>query len=100
MVFLDFTAKWCIACNNMERYVFNDPVIISQLSKFVLLRVDLTKADPDSMKVAQQFHVIGPPVVIFFDANGELMNMRATGEFDTEQFSQMLQEVLSFHHHH
>lgn len=93
-VLLDFTAKWCVACVKMENEVFVDPVVQSQLNKFMLLRVDLTDADAGSMNIAKKFQVVGPPAIIFFGLDGELMSVSAMGEYNVAEFLKVLNTAL------
>jgi len=93
-VLLDFSAKWCASCVEMERNVLNDPEVMSMLKRFLLLRVDLTNVDNESMELAHQFNVVAPPMVLFFDEYGQLANLRATGDLNANQFRQVLQQAL------
>ena len=95
LVLLDFTAEWCVACVKMERFVFVDPSIQPLLAQFMLLRVDLTEADAESIKVARKFHIVGPPAILFFDTSGVLLSTRAIGEYNVQELSNVLQSILT-----
>lgn len=41
LVFVDYSAGWCGECHNVERLTFKAPGILSHLSDFILLRVDV-----------------------------------------------------------
>src|SRR5690606_1517120 len=41
-VMVDFTADWCAACKEMEKYTFPDPAVVAALEPFVLLQADVT----------------------------------------------------------
>ena len=94
-VLVDFSAKWCTACMSMEKNVFNDSKVMSLLNKFTLLRIDLTNATADSMALAHEFNVVGPPVVLFFNNHGELANLRVTGDLSSDQFINILHQILN-----
>jgi thiol:disulfide interchange protein len=93
-ILLDFTAKWCSACVSMDHAVLNNPEVMPLLKEFKLLRVDLTNIDCDNMDLVRKFNVIGPPIIVFFDSQGKIMNLRATGSIDVTQFKIILQKVL------
>lgn len=41
-VMVDFTADWCVACKEYERYTFTDRDVITALDPFMLLQIDVT----------------------------------------------------------
>jgi thiol:disulfide interchange protein DsbD len=91
---IDFSASWCHSCKNLEKNVFNNPEVSPMLKKFYLIRVDVTNANDDSMALARQFNVAGPPVVLFFDENGKMIASKINGDVPSEQFMQTLGDVL------
>lgn len=94
-VFLDFYADWCISCKMMDRFVLTDPQVIDLLQNYILLRVDMTSNSADDIAVAKHYKMIGPPVVIFYDANGQQIQPAIVGEVTTKELVQSLQQVLS-----
>jgi thiol:disulfide interchange protein DsbD len=44
---VDFMADWCLPCKEMDVKVFSHPDVVSELSAFTLLRVDLSREDED-----------------------------------------------------
>jgi thiol:disulfide interchange protein DsbD len=42
---VDFMAAWCLPCREFDVKVFSHPDVAAELSKFTLLRVDLTRED-------------------------------------------------------
>ncbi|MDR3478724.1 MAG: protein-disulfide reductase DsbD [Gammaproteobacteria bacterium] len=94
-VLLDFSAKWCISCINMERHTLTSPDVMLFLNKFVLLRVDLTNLDNESLSLAREFKISAPPIMVFFNQDGKLIELRASGELDVPAFTQILKQALS-----
>jgi thiol:disulfide interchange protein DsbD len=94
-VILDFSAKWCTACMSLEHTVFKDEMVKSQLTKFMVLRVDLTTMTPESEALTKQFNIAGPPMMVFFNDHGKPVDVRAIGDMDVKSFSALLQTELS-----
>lgn len=44
---VDFAASWCLPCREFEVKVFSRPEVATELQRFTLLRVDLTREDDD-----------------------------------------------------
>jgi thiol:disulfide interchange protein DsbD len=93
-VMLDFYADWCISCKEMEAYTFADPKVKQALSGFVLLQADVTKNSDDDKALLAALNLIGPPAILFFDANNqEKAAYRVIGYQDAENFINTLQRV-------
>ena len=45
-------ADWCLPCKEMDVQVFSHPDVVTELSAFTLLRVDLTREDEDAALAA------------------------------------------------
>ncbi len=86
-VMLDFYADWCVSCKEMEKYTFASPEVQRALSGVVLLQADVTANDEADKTLLKRFRLIGPPSIIFFDAEGnERRDMRLVGFKDAESF--------------
>jgi thiol:disulfide interchange protein DsbD len=93
-VMLDFYADWCISCKEMEAYTFADPKVKQALRGFVLLQADVTKNSDDDKALLAALNLIGPPAILFFDANNqEKAAYRVIGYQDAENFINTLQRV-------
>lgn len=90
---IDFTADWCAACKELEKYTYTDTKVIELSRKFNNIRVDLTK---ENKEISDKFKILGLPVVAFFDKNGnEIQNLRVTGFVKPEEFSNTMEKALS-----
>ncbi|MGR9100220.1 MAG: protein-disulfide reductase DsbD [Gammaproteobacteria bacterium] len=86
-VMLDFYADWCISCQEMESYTFNDPQVKLHLSELVVLQADVTENSITDKKLLGHFNLIGPPAILFFDtAQNEKPEMRVIGYQDAKTF--------------
>ncbi|CAN5364827.1 protein-disulfide reductase DsbD [soil metagenome] len=92
---LDFYADWCISCKRMLHTTFAAPEVKSLLNKTQLLQADVTHNDESLKLLAHHFKVIGPPTLLFFNAEGkEMPEFRIVGEISADEFAKHLQEVL------
>ncbi|HEX7640273.1 MAG TPA: protein-disulfide reductase DsbD [Burkholderiaceae bacterium] len=90
-VMLDFYADWCVSCKEMDSGTFRDPGVRAKLDKALLLRADVTRDSGDERALLRQFHLFGPPGLIFFDTQGrELESARVVGFQDVRRFDDSL----------
>ncbi len=95
-IMLDFYADWCISCKEMEAYTFTDPNVKQALANFVLLQADVTKNSGADKALLAKFKLIGPPAILFFNADSqESPARRIIGYQDAETFIKTLQQVKS-----
>ncbi len=93
-VLLDFYADWCVSCVLIDRTVFSRSDVQDAIDKFTLLRVDITKDTATDSVMLEHFDVIGPPTIIFFNAQGqELTAERIVGEVSAKEFLSTVQEI-------
>jgi thiol:disulfide interchange protein DsbD len=94
-VVLDFSAGWCVECHVMDRTVFSDPVVRERLRDFDLIRADATDYNDDSRLLMKRFGVVGPPTVIFLDADEgeEAPDTRIIGPVDSATFLSRLNQL-------
>jgi thioredoxin:protein disulfide reductase len=94
-VMIDFTAKWCIACKELEAKTFSKPAVIKAVASFERLRVDgSSKSDPAVQAAARKFAVKGFPTVIFIDRSGsEVASARIVGFVDSQEMLKRIDSV-------
>ncbi|MFW2440987.1 MAG: protein-disulfide reductase DsbD [Arenicellales bacterium] len=95
-VFVDFFADWCVECVRMENTTFKSPTVISALSGYSLLRLDLTANDAADKTVLKKFNLFGPPALLFFGLDGqEIRNLRVIGYQDGAEFTKTIEKATN-----
>ncbi len=94
-VMLDIYADWCISCQILEHQVFPQQKVSTQLQKFVLTRIDVTKNTAEHQAVLKKFSLFGPPGLLFFSSDGdEIRQYRIQGELSASQLEEHLVNLL------
>ena len=70
-VMINYTADWCATCKELERYTYTDAAVINALSGTLLLKVDVTANNRDDQELLRRYRLIGPPAILFYNAQGE-----------------------------
>ncbi|MEO0313854.1 MAG: hypothetical protein RI928_310 [Pseudomonadota bacterium] len=95
-VMLDFYADWCVACLEMEKLTFTDPAVSATMQDILLLQVDVTANSADDKALLKRFSLFGPPGIIFFDRQGEMLQTpRVIGFQPPAVFLQSLKQLDS-----
>lgn len=93
-VMVDFTADWCVACKELDAKVFSTAPVQEEAKRFVTLKLDATAPDDAMEAILERYQVMGLPAVLFFDANGTLLdNPRVTGFMPAEKFVELMARV-------
>ena len=94
-VLVDFSAKWCVSCKEMEKHTFTDAAVKTALDRTVLLRADVTDNDADDQALLKHMGIIGPPTIAFYGLNGEeRANYRVVGFMKAQDFASHAREAL------
>jgi thiol:disulfide interchange protein DsbD len=91
-VVVDFSADWCVPCREMEHTTFADPAVVQQAANFVLLKANMTAANPRDTALMKQFDVAGVPTTVFIDSTGRVRASRA-GYIGPQEFLGYLMQV-------
>lgn len=68
---VDFTAKWCGACKELDAVTFSDPKVARETARFVRLKIDATNdEDPQVQAAMESLKVIGLPTVVVLNRSG------------------------------
>jgi thiol:disulfide interchange protein DsbD len=70
---VDFTARWCAACHELEAITYTDAAVLEAASGFVLVQIDATDdKDPEVRRLVEKYAVNGLPAVFFLSTDGTL----------------------------
>ena len=93
-VLLYFWAEWCVSCHEMERFTFSDPQVAQRLQNLVLLKVDVTENSAADKALLKRFSLFGPPGLIFFNPQGQILGEPWVGFQSAERFLIVLEKIL------
>lgn len=86
-ILLDFSAEWCAVCKELDKKTFSNEAVKAKMSEFVLIQADLTQNTQEQKELSKKYGVFGPPVIIFFDANLEVIKSKTiVGFIEPEAF--------------
>jgi thiol:disulfide interchange protein DsbD len=69
---VDFTAKWCGACKELDKKTFSAHEVRPEIARFVAVKVDATNDDDPKVEATlERFNVVGLPTVLIFDSSGK-----------------------------
>ena len=89
---VDFTATWCVPCQEFRVKTFTDPDVTKELQRFVLVEIDVTKDDDEADKAKARHGAGTLPAVVLYDSSGQRVQL--LGEFTPPQkFLPLLQQV-------
>jgi thioredoxin:protein disulfide reductase len=91
-VLIDFAADWCIPCHEMERSTFVDPAVVSEASRFVRIKANLTQQNPATQEIIDRFKIQGVPTTVLIDSSGQI-KMQTVGYVGPKEMLTDLQRV-------
>jgi thiol:disulfide interchange protein DsbD len=91
---IDFTAEWCAACKELEKFTYTDPLVAAESARFVNVKIDSTIEDDRILALQKKYGVKGLPTVVFVDAQGVLLEKpRVTGFVEGPEYLGLMQQV-------
>ena len=88
---IDFYADWCPPCQQMEKYTFPDQRVIEELSRFVAIKVDLTRPTAEDQAVAGKYNVKFIPTYVLTDTQGR--QSIVSGYHRPDEFLKLLKDI-------
>ncbi len=95
-VMIDFSAKWCTSCKELDHITFKDTKVLEALRDFEVYRVDVTENSDEDKKMLKRFGLFGPPGIIFFKDGKELKELQIVGFKEPEEFLKYLEKVKNW----
>ncbi len=91
---VDFWADWCPDCAALDAGILSSVQIQQQMSPFALIRVDVSKSNPELKAIEKAHKVYGIPTLVFYDKSGvELKKQQMSGEITHLSLSTMLKQL-------
>ena len=91
---LDFSADWCQACKELERYTYSDPRVQDEATRFKLYLFDATQESELLTSLRKQYDILGLPTLLFFGHDGKLRSsLTLTGFESAEQFLERMKKA-------
>jgi thiol:disulfide interchange protein DsbD len=91
-VIIDFTAKWCKPCEELDRKTFSNAAVRAEADRFTRLSADITKKSGVSDRAVKYYKVAGPPTIILLDSKGEEKG-RIIGYINAGNFLNKLKQI-------
>ena len=91
-VIVDFSAKWCVACKELDENTFSNPKIQDILKNYTLVRIDITNPNKDLKEIIKKYKIIGPPVILIF--KNHQLKLKITGYKSPDEFKKILNENI------
>nr|WP_321268586.1 protein-disulfide reductase DsbD [uncultured Sulfurimonas sp.] len=93
-IMLDFSAEWCTSCKELEDVTFADADVKKKMSEYVLIKADITQNNQEQKDLSKKYGVFGPPAIIFFDNNAEVIKSKTIiGFIEPQEFLTHLEKL-------
>jgi thiol:disulfide interchange protein DsbD len=93
-IMLDFYADWCTSCKELEEVTFANQSVKNKMDEFVLIQADVTQNKQEQKDLSKKYGVFGPPAILFFDKNSEVINSKTIiGFVEPQEFLAHLNKI-------
>lgn len=90
LVMLDFYAKWCGACNELDHKTFSNQDVVDRLENYITVKLDFTTEQDEDL--SEKYQIRGLPIVVFMDGNGKIYK-RIEKFINAEDMLDLIDEV-------
>jgi thiol:disulfide interchange protein DsbD len=96
-VVIDFSAEWCIPCEELDHETFNQPEVVAAAKKVMPLRADLTKSGSEEVvDLRKKYTIRGVPTIVFIGADGkERSDLRVVEFIEKEELLVKLDALVN-----
>jgi thiol:disulfide interchange protein len=70
-VIVDFTARWCNACHELDLTTFRDERVLAEAKRFVAVKVDVTRDEKNQKIKNEVYKAYAIPFIAFYDSSGK-----------------------------
>lgn len=93
-IMLDFSAEWCAVCKELDKKTFSDEAVKAKMEEFVLIQADITQNNQEQKELSKKYGVFGPPVLIFFDTELNVIESKTiVGFIGPQEFLEHLSTI-------
>lgn len=98
-VLVEFTADWCLPCQELERQTYPSAEVQAEARRFVMVKLDATKLGSGEMpeglaRLTRRYKVSGLPTIVFVGPDGKVRERpRITGFLPPAQFVREMRKV-------
>lgn len=91
---IDFSAKWCMSCKQMEAFTFTNRAVQEKLKNLVLIKADISSVNEATTRMQKKYDVIAPPTLLFFNPAGKFLKEKTlVGEVDADKLLKSLETL-------
>jgi thiol:disulfide interchange protein DsbD len=72
VVIIDFSAEWCAACHELDKFTFGNLEVKRKMANALLLKVDATQENEHVTPILEKYGVVGLPTIIFIEKDGNI----------------------------
>ncbi|MEA3315001.1 MAG: protein-disulfide reductase DsbD [Campylobacterota bacterium] len=91
-IMVDFWATWCVSCKEFDNITFKNELVMEELSKYTLIKIDVTKNTKDDKELMKKFNLFGPPAMIFYKNGAEERAKRMIGYKPANEFLEIIKK--------
>lgn len=88
-VFVHLSADWCASCEVMEAR-YHEPAVASQLSRFLVIKADITETNSQSQAILSKYEAFGPPAMAIHEPGNTNANEVFHGTLEVELLASKL----------
>lgn len=93
-IMIDLSARWCVACKELEHTFSESHVAQTIRDNLVAMRIDFTTETPATREISSRYGVVGLPCILFVKPDGqEIKDSRITGKVSPKEFLEHVNHI-------